>query len=328
MGGAIGERAEKFRAETQRRRGAGTGGRPLRWDGGGAVAALAAAVLLACPGQVRASEADDPGVAVWFLGPAREISHSTSASRDTALLRMLLLPRPVLAGGGDFGVFALRAVGVSWRLGFFGMLELESDQETKSFVGAPQGDIRFWRGLWGYSVACSLDRLAERWLGEGSALEATLSFRHESEHYTGSNDGDEGTNYSDRPHIGNFWMPDLAVRWRVGPVSLIARYQHKIFMPDMFYTHGPGADLTVRWHLWDYIHPFVSIFGEYLFGAERADVGRVPDAYLVRGLLGIIVPSSYGDLQIFFSADVGHRKGLAVYTEERTIGFGLRFTFF
>ena len=291
------------------------------------LAAVWTLALLGWAPEARASEADDPGVAVWFLGPAREISHSSSASRDTALLRMLILPRPVLAGGGDIGVFALRAVGVTWRLGFFGMLELESDQETKAFAGTPQGDVRFWRGLWGYSLAASLDRLAERWLGEGSALEATLSFRHESEHYTGSNNGDGGTDVSDVPHIGNFWMPDVAVRWRVGPVDLIARYQHKIFMPDMFYTHGPGADLVVRWRLWDYIHPFLSIFGEYLFGAERADVGRVPDNYLVRGLLGIIVPSSYGDLQIFLSADVGHRKGLAVFTEEATIGGGIQAAF-
>jgi hypothetical protein len=275
----------------------------------------------------RSSEADDPGVAVWFLGPAREISHSSSASRDTALLRMLLLPRPVLAGGGDIGVFALRTVGVTWRLGFFGMLELESDQETKAFVRTPQEDIRYWRGLWGYSLSASLDRLAERWLGEGSALEAALSFRHESEHYTGSNDGDAGTDYADVPHIGNFCMPDVAVRWRVGPVDLIARYQHKIFVVDPYYSHAPGADLVLRWRLWDYIHPFLSIFGEYLFGADHAVVGRVPDAYLVRGLLGILVPSSWGELQIFLSADLGHRKGLAVFTEEATLGGGLQAAF-
>lgn len=292
-----------------------------------AAVVLAALAATWSPGA-RASEADDPGVEVWFLGPAREISHSISASRDTALLRMLILPRPVLAGGGDIGVFALRAGGVTGRLGFFGMLELESDQQTKSFAGTPQGDIHFWRGLWGYSLAVSLDRLAERWLGDNSALEATLSFRHESEHYTGSNEGDDGTDYSDVPHIGNFCLPDVAVRWRVGPVDLIARYQHKIFMPDMFYTHAPGADLVVRWHAWDYIHPFLSIFGEYLFGADRADVGHVPDAYLVRGLLGIIVPSAYGDLQIFLSADVGHRKGLAVFTEEATLGGGIQAAFF
>jgi hypothetical protein len=241
---------------------------------------------------------------------------------------MLLFPRPVLAGGGDFSVFGLRAVGVSWRLGFFGMLELESDAETADFTGTPQGDIRYWRGLYGYSISSSLDRLAEEWLGEGSALELTLSFRHESEHYTGSNDGDEGTDYSDTAHIGNFWMPDLAVRWRVGSVLLIARYQHKIFMADGCYTHGPGADLTVRWHLWDYVHPYLSVFGEYLFGADRADVGRIPDNYLVRGHMGLIVPSAYGDLYVFLSADVGHRKGLAVYTEETTLGGGVQVAFF
>lgn len=292
------------------------------------IAVALVALSLARSTPVRAEEGEGHGLEVWFIGPAREISHSSSASRDTALLRMLLAPRPVLAGGGDFGLLALRASGLTWRLGFFGMLELESKETTKAFVGTPQGDINFWRGLWGYSIACSLDRLAETWLGSGSALEATLSFRHESEHYTGSNEGDAGTDYSDRPHIGNFLMPDLAVRWRVGAVSLTARYQHKIFLPDGFYTHGPGGDLGVRWHLWKYLHPFLSVFGEYVFGAHDSEIGRVPDNYLVRGHLGVVVPSTYGDLYVFLSGDVGHRKGLAAFTEEATIGAGIQIAFF
>ena len=89
-----------------------------------------------------------------------------------------------------------------------------------------------------------------------------------------------------------------------------------------------SADLTVRWHLCDYIHPYLSIFGEYLFGAERPETGQVPDNYLVRGHLGIVVPSEYGDLYVFFSADGGHRKGLAVYTEESTLGLGIQAAFF
>jgi hypothetical protein len=281
------------------------------------------------PAGSAAGTADDGGVEVWFLGPAREISHSSSASRDTAALAMQFLPRPILSGGGDFGVFCLRWGGMTWRTGFLGMLELESETGTQGFAGTPAGDIRFWRGLWGYSLAYSPDRLAERWLGEGSALEAALSFRHESEHYTGSNEGDAGTDYGDRPHIGNFVMLDLAVRWRAGPVALVGRLQHKFFLPEASgYSHGPGADLVVRWHLWDYIHPFVSVFGEYLFGAHVAPYGRFPDAYLVRGLLGLIVPSAHGDLYVFMSADVGHRKGLAVYTEEATLGGGIRAAFF
>src|SRR5439155_15794355 len=100
-----------------------------------------------------------------FLGPAREISHSSSASRDTAALSLLALPHRVLTGGGDFGIFHLRAGGVSLRLGVFAMIELESEGETNGFNGFPVADIRFWRGQWGYSIAVSLDELAYGWFG-------------------------------------------------------------------------------------------------------------------------------------------------------------------
>jgi hypothetical protein len=282
------------------------------------------------PGSGATGEAaDGDGVEIWFLGAAREISHSTSASRDTPAPTMTIAPRPILTGGADFSVFCLRWGGMTWRLGFLGMLELESETEIGGFNGSPVGDIHFWRGVYGYGLAFSPDRLAERWLGPGSALEITLSGRHESEHYTGSNAGGDGIDYGDRPHIGNFVMPDLAMRWRVGPVDMILRLQHKFFLPGgSAYTHGPGGDLIVRWRLWEYIHPFLSVFGEYLLGTDVEPYGRFPDAYLVRGLLGIIVPSGYGDLYVYLSGDVGHRKGLAVFTEEATLGFGIRAAFF
>lgn len=263
-----------------------------------------------------------------YLGPAREISHSSSASRDTFVLGMAIFPRPVLTAGGDFSFLSFRFSGMTWRLGFQGMLELESQGKTQAFQGTPSGDIHYWRGVYGYSIAVSLDRVARRYLGTGSALEAAVSGRHESEHYTGSNDGGPGTDYSDRPHIGNFIMLDFAIRYRIRRVDLIGRVQHKFFLPDAGYTHGPGGDLAVRWRLCRWVHPFASFFGEYLFGATYFGPTRYPDAYLLRGLAGVILPSRFGDLYIYMSGDVGHRKGLAVYTEEATLGGGLRVAFY
>jgi hypothetical protein len=119
-------------------------------------------------------------------------------------------------------------------------------------------------------------------------------------------------------------MWDLAVRVPAGRFDLIARFQHKVFLPGGGgYANGPGGDLVVRWRRWRWVHPFTSLFAEYLFA-----IAGYPDAYLVRNLTGIMVPSRAGDIQLFLSADVGHRKGLAVFTEERTIGGGIRFTFF
>jgi len=280
--------------------------------------------------------AKKPKVEVACLGPAREISHSSSASRDTFALGLIFAPRPVLSGGGDLAFFSLRAAGLTFRLGFQGMLELESKNKLDKNTQALVGDIHFWRGVYGLSLATSLDRLAERWLGKGSALEATLSYRHESEHYTGSNNGGEGIDYSDRPHIGDFIMLDVALRYRLGKIDLIARLQHKFFLPKRSaYLQGGGADLILRWRLTHWIHPFISLFGEYVFGAVVHDheLGgglpvRVPDHYLFRALVGGILPSKAGDLYLFVSTDVGHRKGLAVFTEEFAFTVGVRAVFF
>jgi hypothetical protein len=251
------------------------------------------------------------------LGPARAISHSSSASRDTFVLGAIYAPRRVLTGGGDFALVALAAPDWTLRLGVQAMLELESDNETTSYLPFPQGDTRFWRGVWGFSAALALDRA-------GCTFEGTLSARHESEHYTGPNSGGPGTDYSEVRLIGDFIMLDGAARVPLGALELVARAQYKQFLPGRSgYVAGPGGDLVVRWRRWDRLHPFTSLFAEYLVGADRN-----PDAFLVRDLAGVIVPSRAGDIYLFIDAAVGHRKGLAVLTEEATLGFGLRFAFY
>ena len=159
---------------------------------------------------------DGKKVKIWSLGPARAISHSSSASRDTFVMAMHVVPRAILTAGAELGLFALRGAGMTWRLGFHGMFEIYSKEKTTSFAGYPISDIHFYRGVGGYSLAWSLDRLTQRWLGPGSALETTLTVRHESEHYTGSNEGGEGLDYGDFPYAGDFIMLDLAARWRLG----------------------------------------------------------------------------------------------------------------
>ena len=259
-----------------------------------------------------------------LLGPAREISHSSSASRDTAVLGIVARPHRILSAGGDFAVVSLALREWTFRLGGFGMLELESEGEGKDLVPFPGGDTRFWRGLWGYALAVSWDGGARRLLGDRGALEVTVNSRHESEHYTGSNGGGTGTDFGQVPHIGDFIMLDVAARIPIGKLDVIARIQDKLFVRDQrAYSQGPGADLILRWRRWTRVHPFSSTFAEYLFGTNG-----FPDAYLVRNLTGVIFPSSHGDLYVFMSADVGHRKGLPVFTEEATLGFGLRFAFY
>lgn len=259
---------------------------------------------------------------IQFLGPAREISHTSSASRDTAVPGMVVVPHRILTGGADFSLLSVRAPGATFRLGFFGMLELESDGETNSLFPFPNADIRFWRGLFGASLAVASDRLGQRWC-PGCTWEATLSGRHESEHYTGGNNGGPGTFYGDHRAVGNFLMPDVAVRIPVGKLTFIARLQDKVFLPGAAFTDAPGGDLEVRWRSWERVNLFLSSFAEYLFGADQ-----LPDAHLVRTLGGVVLPSTNGDLYLFVGSSIGNRKGLPSYTQERTLEFGVRAGFF
>jgi len=194
-------------------------------------------------------------------------------------------------------------------------------------------DVGLWRGVLGFSTGVSLDDLAKRWLGPRGQLEAVLSYRHESEHFTGPRDPDDRT-FDDIPIIGDFLMPDFAARFPVGPVDLEVRLQLKLFFPSggfQQYIVGPGVDLIARWQLTDWVQPFVSVFGEYLWGNEEPYEGRtvdIPDNYLVRGLLGVVFPGRLGDVQLFTSLAVGHGKGLLVFREEFLWGWGVRLAFF
>lgn len=260
-----------------------------------------------------------------FLGPARAISHSSSASRDTALISAVFTPRLVRAAGGDFAIVSYATRDHSWRLGVFGMLELFGEGEANRGLPFPSGDIGLWRGLFGYSVAWSFDSFARDACGERCALEATVSFRHESEHYTASNDGDTEGRYVGYPHIGDFVMPDVAWRMPLGDFDLTLRAQAKIWTSrheQTPYRFGPGGDVVLRWRWLDHLHPFTSTFAEYYF-ADNA-----PNAYFIRNLTGVLVPSRYGDISVHFVSEVGHGKGFMVLREEASFGFGMKFSFF
>ena len=268
----------------------------------------------------------------FLAGASREVSHASSASRDTAAIGQVFIPRNIMTAGADFALVKWKTRTTSIRFGVFGMLELYGEDETNQFAPWVGGGGLMWRGLIGYSTALSFDDLAAGWWGErgasgpGGAFETTLSFRHESEHYTGSNEGGEGrADVAEVPHIGDFLMFDGAVRIPFGRLDLEARLQEKVFLnreDRAPYLHAPGADVVLRWRRWSALHPFSSTFAEYVFAGHGQ-----PDHYLVRNLTGVIVPGRTGDIYVFGFADVGHRKGLLVFTEERKLGAGVRFAF-
>jgi hypothetical protein len=298
-----------------------------------------AATLLASK-SVRAERLAPSSPTVTALaGASQKISHSLSASRDTALLAWQLTPYSALMAGGDVALVELGFTKVSLRLGFIGFIEQDSEtaydiEEHIVQSGLPYADVAFWRGHYGWNLAVAFDELGERWFGRRGLVETTLGFRHESDHRTGSNSGEgSNTDYSDQPHIGNFTLQDFAVRIPKGAFDFEFRLQNKLFFGSKSrnYVIGPGGDAIVRWRLTRWVHPFSSTFAEYLLGAtidvdgERA---RVPDNYLVRNLTGVIFPGRIGDIQVFSSVSVGHGKGLRVFQEELLWGGGVRLAFF
>lgn len=276
-------------------------------------------------GSAAPAEARTSRRRVTFLGWAREISRAQSASRDAPAFALGIAPRHHRTAAGELAFLTVRTCPVTLRTGFYGLLDLENEGRTEGFESLfpdATGNL-LWRGSYAWYAALSLDSLARR-ICRRCGLEGAVAFRHESEHYTGSNSGDPGTDYSDRPHIGDLFSLDAAIRWADGDWVLVGRLQNAFFVPDRSgYSFGPAIDLHARFQPWERLHFFFSGYAENLFGAEVE--GRTyPDAYLLRGLLGLALPSDLGDVMLYLSADVGHRRGIAIFTEEATVGVGVR----
>ena len=284
------------------------------------VALVVVLVPLVVGGAAPAARADD-----WsWLGPPRRVARSWSASRDTPAMNLLVLPRDVRTAGGELALFTLPRASFTLRTGFAGLIELESDGETRSFDLFPRASgAILWRGSYAYHVALALDALGAR-LCDGCALEVTGQLRHESQHYTGSNHGGAGMDVRAEPYVGDDVILDVALARERGEWRVAARASAMVFLPDRSsYAAGAGLDLHARFTGWRRAQPFVSLYGERLAGDDLAG-RRFPDAYLVRALAGVALPSALGDTMIYLAADAGHRKGIRGLTEEATLGLGVR----
>lgn len=268
---------------------------------------------------------DSSKKSVSFLGWAREIPRNLSASRDAPAFNLTVAPRTIRTAAGEFALVTVPLPTLTLRTGFMGLLELEGGDPNDGFdplFPVARGGL-FWRGSFGYYAAASFDALGRR-MCDHCALEATLAFRHESEHVTASNEGDVGEDYGDRPIQGDMLTLDLAGRFASGRWSTVVRLQNEFFLPQRSsYSMGPALDVMLRLAAWKRCHFQFSGYSEVLFGT-RASGRSYPDAYLLRGLLGVVLPSEVGDFWFFLSGDVGHRKGLNAYQEEATLGFGIR----
>lgn len=261
---------------------------------------------------------------VTWLGLPREVPRTWSASRDAPTLDLMFEPRDIRTAGAELAIATLRQQDTSVRLGFAGLLELESDGAATGVSNLfPHGNGTFlWRGSYAFYAAVGLDALAARWC-DGCALELSAQYRHESQHYTGAMDGGPGMDVTSEPYVGDDVIADVAASRPFGSWLVAARATAFVFVPGRSsYAGGPGLDVHVRWR-GARVQPFVSGYAERLFGTELAG-HRFDDAYLVRALAGVALPSTLGDVMLFVSGDAGNRKGIRGLTEEATIGFGVR----
>ncbi|HEX5100920.1 MAG TPA: hypothetical protein VFV94_15525 [Polyangiaceae bacterium] len=265
---------------------------------------------------------------VELLGYARRIPFAWSASRDAPAFNLMIFPRDSRTAAGEFSLVSFVLHELTLRTAFSGLIELESENQTEDggrfALGglAGEGTI-YWRGAFGLSLGASFDRWARARCAR-CAFEITVGYRHESEHYTGSNSGGIASDMRDRPYVGNAFSTDFAFSAYVGRFLFIARVANRFYLPDQSsYSLAPALDLHARYVGFPRLHPFISGYAEYQFGTLL--VGRdFPDSYLLRALGGIALPSLLGDLMLFGSGDVGYRKGLNALTKEATLGFGVR----
>jgi hypothetical protein len=267
------------------------------------------------------------GTSFTWLGPAREIARGWSASQDTPAMTMGIAPRPVLNGGGEFALATLQGPRLALRGGFTGFVELTFDGSTNTFhFGPAPGSSNsriLWRGAYSYYLSVAPRTLAHR-ICSACRLEATLQYRHESQHYTGDSEGGQGINVDNQPYVGDEMLLDIALSQRHGRWYFAERTQCMWFLPERSsYFAGTAFDLHARYMPWLYAHPFASVYGEYI-GGDDLHGRRYPDAHRLRGLLGFALPSNLGDILVFASGDIGHRYGVRILTEEATIGLGVR----
>lgn len=284
---------------------------------------------LLLPFPARAAK---PSAVEWLPGDAREISRSSSASRDTAAFEAIVAPRFSVTLGTELGLLAWRPSGVALRAGVLALFGLESREKSRQLLPAPGGDSDLWRGILAYELSLSLERLAASTLGEHGALEVALGYYHESDHHTASNAPVGSGTLPDhpdlrgRPQIGNFLAADLALRCGLGPLELLLRHQSKLFVNGGAssvspFRGGTGDEFVLQMHgLVSGVTPFWSTAAEVLIAKERA-----PARYF-RSLLGLSLPGRVGELRLYASYDAGAQKGLLIPEREHALGAGFRYT--
>lgn len=267
----------------------------------------------------------------WLPGDAREVSRGSSASRDTAAVEAIVAPRFSVTLGSELGLVAWHESGLTLRCGALALFGLESQTRSKRLFPAPGGDSNLWRGILGYELALSFDRVARLALGEHGGLEVALGYYHESDHHTASNDpitpglAPDHPDLRGRPQIGNSLSVDFASRIQTGSLEVILRQQAKLFVNGQAtetkpFQAGTAQELVFQLHqVLPGVTPFWSSVAEVLLAKGRAATRDF------RTLLGVSLPGVRGELRLYASFDAGAERGLLITEHQNALGAGFRY---
>jgi hypothetical protein len=265
----------------------------------------------------------------WLPGNSREISRTTSASLDAPVTGVVFAPRVEMRAAGDLAFMRIPFEGVALRPGFAGFCDVQYSEPGGFWPAGGKGPILF-RGNFGFSLALSAERLARSWFGKRGAIEVAVVLGHESDHVLGSGPPDSGFVNAPLPGDiingggGNFLVYDLAVRVPMGAhFDVWSRLVDRAFLPGFPIQNAPGLEAGVRWHLWHYFEPLVSVFGEGLLVDH--DQNEAKDGGDAELLAGIAVPGTFGELVPYTSLDIGNQKGLLINHREIDLIIGVRY---
>ena len=295
--------------------------------------AVAVAVTVAIAATASDASADGSLIPAWterLPGNAREISRSSSASRDTPVLEGAYGPASQSSVGLELGTVRLHWEGISVRLGVHFLVALEN-HDKGIFAGMPFVASQLWRGLWGSSLSFTSRSLSRQWFGPRGGLEVTTLFGHESAH-ADADFRDTHPGFSGPPRRGdilkggegNYFQHDIAVR--LAPrdsLDLVLRVQDRIYVTGLM-RQAPGLDVVLTWRLLPEIQPMVAIFAERLF-VNPGDNASGNGAF-ARVMLGALLPGKLGVVTPFVSLDGGNGKGFFVNQREARGSFGLRYS--
>jgi hypothetical protein len=263
----------------------------------------------------------------WMPGNGREVSRTSSASRDAPASALVFAPRVAAKGAVDFAFAKIDLGGLALRPGADGFFELEhADTGVGGSLPVPgQGrGPMLWRGHYQLSLALSAERLARAWLGARGAIEIAAAAGHESDHITGAS-------FDDAPKRGDilyggggdFLVYDFAMRAPLGArVDLWSRLANRAYVRGPI-LHAPGIDAGVRWHALPHLEPLVSAFGEALLVDHNANGAN--DGWFVALLAGAALAGKLGELLPYTAVDAGNGKGLLINRREVRWSIGVRY---